>query len=199
MRSDTLVLNRNFYAIHITSWRRAMSLLYLDQARVVDDEYRTYSFNDWLEVSQTVQDHSAGFVHTPEFKIAIPEVISLKVFDKLPRVDVKFTRRNIYEHYKYRCCYCGHRFATNALNLEHVIPRSRGGRSTWDNVVTSCISCNLKKGNKLISESGMNLLIKPSKPRWNRSVSLVLRPHIRVRSSWKRFIDNVYWNSRLEE
>ncbi|MBD3272312.1 MAG: HNH endonuclease, partial [Elusimicrobia bacterium] len=80
-----------------------------------------------------------------------------------------------------------------------VIPRSRGGKSTWDNVVTSCVRCNVRKGNKLIDETGMKLLIKPSKPHWNRGLSLIVRPHIQIRSSWKRFIDTVYWNTELEE
>lgn len=199
MNSDVLVLNRNFYAIQITSWQRAFSLVYTDHARVVDTAYRTYSFEDWKEVSGILEDHPAGFVHTPEFRIAIPEVITLRLYDKLPRVDVKFTRRNIYEHYRYRCCYCGKKFSSSELNLEHVIPRSKGGKSTWNNVVTSCIACNLRKGNKSVRAAGMRLLIKPTKPQWQRGVSLVLRPRIRVRASWQKFIDTMYWNSELQE
>jgi 5-methylcytosine-specific restriction endonuclease McrA len=199
MHSDVLVLNRNFFAIQITSWQRALTLVYADHARVVDTEYRTYTFDDWCELSALLADHPAGFVRTPEFKIAIPEVIALRMYDKLPRMEVKFTRRNIYEHYQYRCCYCGHKFPTTELNLEHVVPRSRGGKSTWDNVVTSCVTCNLKKGNKLLHESGMTLLIKPAKPRWNRGLSLMVCPNIRMRVSWQKFIDTVYWNSELKD
>lgn len=199
MNADVLVLNRNFFAIHITSWQRALSLVYLDHARVVDEEYRTYAFNDWRNVSAIKADHPSGFINTPAFRIPVPEVIALRLYDRLPRVDVKFTRRNIYEHYRYHCCYCGRCYSSNELNLEHIIPRSRGGKSSWDNVVTSCIACNLKKGGKSVAEAGMKLLIKPSKPRWNRGVSLVLRPRIRIRSSWKKFIDMAYWNSELEE
>lgn len=197
--TDVLVLNRNFYAIQITSWQRAITLVYIDHARVVDEAYRTYSFEDWRELTKVREDHPAGFIRTPEFKIAIPEIIALRLYDRLPHMDVKFTRRNIYEHYNYRCCYCGKKFPTHELNLEHVVPRSRGGKSTWDNVVTSCVSCNLQKGNKLIGETGMNLRIKPSKPKWHRGISLVLKPHIRVRASWQKFIDTMYWNSELKE
>lgn len=197
--TDVLVLNRNFYAIQIASWQRAITLVYIDHARVVDESYRTYSFEDWRELTKVREDHPAGFIRTPEFKIAIPEIIALRLYDRLPHMDVKFTRRNIYEHYNYRCCYCGKKFPTHELNLEHVVPRSRGGKSTWDNVVTSCVSCNLQKGNKLIGETGMNLRIKPSKPKWHRGISLVLKPHIRVRASWQKFIDTMYWNSELKE
>ena len=197
--TDVLVLNRQFYAIQITSWRRAMTLLYLDHAQVVDPEYRTYSFADWREASQQMKEHPSGFVTTPSFRLAIPEVIALKIYDKLPVSDVKFTRRNIYEHFGHRCCYCGKKFPTSDLNLDHVIPRSRGGATDWTNIVTSCIPCNLKKGDRLPKEAGMKLLLSPGKPKWKGRASLVLRANFRVRQSWQRFIDNIYWNSELEE
>jgi len=199
MSSDVLVLNRSFYAIHITNWRRALSLLYLDHARVVDDEYRTYNFTDWREMSKLISENPSGFIHTPRFKIAIPEVISLKLYDRLPASEIKFTRRNIYEHYGYQCCYCGGKFRTNDLNLEHILPKSRGGQSTWNNIVTSCIPCNLKKGDQLPKEAGMKLIIEPSKPRWKGARSLVLHSSFKVKASWQRFIDNIYWNSELEK
>jgi 5-methylcytosine-specific restriction endonuclease McrA len=201
MSSDVLVLNRQFYAIQITSWRRALTLLYLDHAHVVDEQYKTYSFEDWRDLSLGIKDHPAGFVTTPSFRIAVPEVIALKVYDKLPASDVKFTRRNIYEHYGYRCyrcCYCGKKFPTQSLNLDHVVPRSRGGPTDWTNIVTSCIPCNLKKANRVPKEAGLKLLMTPSKPKWKGRSSLVFRANFQVRQSWQRFVDNVYWNSELE-
>jgi 5-methylcytosine-specific restriction endonuclease McrA len=198
MSSEVLVLNRQFYAIQITSWRRALTLLYLDHAQVVDTEYKTYSFQDWCELSHELTQHPAGFITTPSIKIAIPEVIALRVYDKLPASDVKFTRRNIYEHYGHRCCYCGKKFSTSDLNLDHVVPRSRGGPTNWTNIVTSCIPCNLRKGSLSPKEAGMKLLILPSKPRWKGPSSLVLRARFQVRQSWQRFIDNIYWNSELD-
>lgn len=199
MSADVLVLNRSFYAIHITNWRRALSLVYIDHARVVDDEYRTYNFSDWQELSQMIENHPSGFVYTPTLKIAIPEVIALRIYDQMPISEIKFTRRNIYEHYGYHCCYCGKKFPTNDLNLEHVIPKSRGGQSTWNNIVTSCIPCNLKKEDLLPKEAGMKLLIQPSKPRWRGSQSLVMHASFKLKASWQKFIDTVYWNSELEE
>lgn len=199
MSADVLVLNRSFYAIHITNWQRAFSLLYLGHARVVDEEYRTYDFSDWKEMSKLIQNNPSGYVHTPNFTIAIPEVISLKIYDKLPTSEIKFTRRNIYEHYNYTCCYCGRKFPTSDLNLEHVIPKCRGGQSSWDNIVTSCIPCNLKKGDKLPAEAGMKLLKMPSKPKWKGAQSLVFHSPYKIKASWQRFIDNIYWNSELEE
>ena len=199
MTSDVLVLNRSFYAIHITNWRRALSLVYLEHARVVDEDYRTYNFSYWRELSSMIETHPSGFIRTPSFRIAIPDVIALKAYDQLPVSEVKFTRRNIYDHYEYRCCYCGDKFATKDLNLEHVLPKSRGGASTWDNIVTSCIPCNLRKGDNLPGEAGMKLLIQPTRPKWKGAQSLVLHSNFRVKASWQKFIDNIYWNAELEK
>ena len=198
MDTDVLVLNRSFYAIHIVSWQRALALVFCDRASVVDTEYRTYTFEDWRELSQGIKDHKAGFVYTPTFKIAIPDAIALKFYDQIPTTEVKFTRRNIYEHYDYRCCYCGRKLPSSDLNLEHVVPKSRGGRTCWSNIVTACVQCNTRKGNKMPDEAGMDLLIKPTKPNWKGAASLIMRSPIKMRSSWQRFIDTVYWNGELE-
>ena len=199
MSTDVLVLNKSFYAIQVTSWQRALALVFSDHACVVDQEYRTYSFEDWREVSSMIKDHPAGFIHTPSFKIAIPDVIALKIYDRLPTTEVKFTRRNIYEYYNYKCCYCGLKLSTKELNLDHVVPKSRGGKTSWLNIVTACIPCNLKKGSMTPVEAGMKLLVKPSKPKWHGNIPLVFRSPIKVRASWQRFIDTIYWNEELEQ
>jgi 5-methylcytosine-specific restriction endonuclease McrA len=199
MYNDVLVLNRSFYAVQITSWQKALTMVYLNHASVVDQDYHTYSFDDWRNISQMMRDHPAGFISTPQFKIAIPEVIALKAYDRLPTSEVKFTRRNIYEHYGYTCCYCGKKFPSSELNLEHVIPKSRGGKTNWSNIVTACIPCNSKKADRLPVEAGMQLLVNPSKPRWRGPVSLILRSPVKIRKSWQRFIDTVYWHEELEK
>ena len=196
--NDVLVLNRNFYAIQITSWQRALSLLYIDHASVIDNDYRTYSFSDWKELSKMVDSTPSGFVTTPNFKIAIPDVIALKFYDKLHISEVKFTRRNIYEHYGYKCCYCGNKFETTNLNLDHVTPKSKGGKTNWENIVTSCIPCNLKKSNHLPSEAGMKILTNPSKPKWRGPMAIAFNSPIKIKTSWQKFIDNAYWNTELE-
>lgn len=198
MSGHVLVLNRNLYAIQVATWERAMTLLYLDRAAVVDEEYRTHDFRDWVELSKTIREHPAGFVHTPRLRLAVPEVIALKFFEKVPRMAVPFTRRNIYHHYGYRCCYCGRRLPSNELNLDHVVPRSRGGATDWANIVTACIPCNLRKGSSLPHEAGMRLVIPISKPKIRQGVTLVVESPIRMRRSWQRFIDEIYWDSQLE-
>jgi 5-methylcytosine-specific restriction endonuclease McrA len=199
MSAHVLILNSNMYAIQVASWERALTLLYLDRARVVDEEYRTYDFRDWIDLSQAMQESPSGFVHTPYFKMAIPEVIALKFFDRVPQQAVPFTRRNIYHHYGYRCCYCAKKLPTTDLNLDHVIPRSRGGATDWTNIVTSCIPCNLRKGDKLPHEAGMDLVIPLSLPKRRQGLALMARSPVPMRRSWQRFIDSVYWDGALEE
>lgn len=199
MSSQVLVLNRNFYAIEVIDWRRALGLVYLNRAMVVDEGCRTYDFGDWLDLSRGISESPAGFVHTPSLKIAIPEVIALRVFGCVPRREVTFCRRNIYGHYGYRCCYCGRPFPSEELTLDHVLPRSRGGRTDWLNIVTCCVPCNRRKGDRLPVEAGMRLMIAPTRPRPKAGAVLRLRSPIAIRRSWQQFIDEAYWETPLEQ
>lgn len=195
--SHALVLNRRFYAVQIAGWRRAVSMVYQGHAEVVDGDLATYDFGAWSELSALMESHPAGFVRSPSVRFAVPEVIRLTRYDRLPRRDVAFTRRNLYEHYRWRCCYCGARFASEDLNLEHVVPRSRGGGSGWENVVTACVPCNTRKGDRLPEEAGMKLLVKPTRPRWSPARSVVAGSPVPLRESWQRLIDRAYWNAEL--
>lgn len=195
--SHALVLNRRFYAVQIAGWRRAVSMVYQGHAEVVDSDLATYDFDSWAELSALMESHPAGFVRTPTLRIALPEVIRLTRYDRLPRRDVAFTRRNVYEHYRWRCCYCGVRFGSDELNLDHVVPRSRGGGSTWDNVVTACVPCNTRKGDRLPEEAGMRLRVVPTQPRWSPARAIVASSPAPLRESWQRLIDRAYWNGEL--
>ena len=195
--SDTLVLNKNYYAIHIMDWQRAISLLYQGHAHALDEDLQAYDFEDWKELSAAMESHPGGFVHTVTYRIAVPEVIRLTRYDRLPRAEVKFTRRNIYEHYRHRCCYCGEKFKTSELNLDHVIPRSKGGLTEWSNIVTACVPCNTRKSDRLPQEAGMKLLVRPTRPVWKGSKSL-LKFSIPVKTTWQKLIDTKYWDSELE-
>lgn len=186
MGSDVLLLNRNFLALEVTTWRKAIALLFRGRAAVVDLDSRTYDFSDWLVVSEGIEDSPAGFVHTPRLRIAIPEVVALKAYGGVPKKGIPFSRKNILHHYGYLCCYCGKRFPTHKLNLDHIIPRSRGGATDWANTVPACIPCNSKKGNRLPSEAGMRLMVKPSRPHGSSRAAFSARGVLR--DSWHRFI-----------
>ena len=186
-----LVLNRVFQAVQITSVRRALTLLYKGQVKAVDSQYRTYDFENWMDIPVQPEDH---YVVTPSRNILIPHVVQLLVFDRLPRQEVKFSRGNIYLRDQNRCQYCGKKFSSSELSLDHVVPISRGGKSTWENVVCACLPCNVRKGNKLLSESGIQLRRVPVRPKWHPLHRLQGRSFPDI---WKNFLDEAYWNVEL--
>lgn len=198
--NDVLVLNRNYYAIQIVDWKKAVSLLYQGLADALDEQYVSHGFESWAELSEAMKESPNGFVRSPKFKIAVPDIIRLNKFDRLPKREVKFSRRNIYQHYKYKCCYCGHKFDSKDLNLDHVIPRSRGGKTDWTNIVTSCLECNARKRDRTPEEANMHLLVKPSRPSWKGAQSFIeFPPNMQIRKAWQKVIDACYWDSELSK
>lgn len=198
MTRDVLVLNKSWCAIHVTDWKNTMALLFKNEVVALDNNLQSYNFDDWVQLSSLMVDHPHGFVNTTTMRIAIPEVVRLITFDKLPKQQIKFTRKNLYDHYNNTCCYCGVKKSTKELNLDHVLPRSRGGRTDWANIVLSCISCNTKKDCKTPEEAGMRLLVKPSKPRW-RGVQVVnVKVSMSIPKSWQILLDSAYWERELE-
>jgi 5-methylcytosine-specific restriction endonuclease McrA len=195
LNESVLVLNRSWIAIQIADARRAISLLYRGYAKVVSPEdFSTYDFDDWKELSKTADDYC---IHTVNFKLRVPEVIVLTFFNGAHRREIKFSRRNIFERDKNSCQYCGKQFKKIELTLDHVVPRSSGGRSTWENLVLACMPCNVRKGNRLPEDAGMPLIRKPRKPRWiphsGENLTSVRRP------SWQKFVDAAYWDVELKE
>ncbi|MGC8744482.1 MAG: HNH endonuclease [Verrucomicrobiia bacterium] len=197
---QVLVLNRLWQAVNVCSVRRALTLLFTGHAEVVfetaEGNFQTFNFLEWHDFSQRepVPDES---ISTVSFRIRIPRVIMLLFFDKLPKKEVKFTRHNIFERDKNTCQYCGRVFDRKELNLDHVIPKDRGGPTTWENIVCSCIECNTKKANRTPQEAGMRLIRKPKKPKWRPFVQINF--NIQQHDSWKHFIDLAYWNVELGE
>ena len=201
--ASVLVLNKLFMAIHIISVRRAFCLLCKDLAEVVsleDGQFATYSFSTWRELSEYRAQHfrqeDDDWVRTVNSEIQVPRVIRLLGYDKLPKQTVKFNRRNIFARDNNQCQYCGKRFPTSELSLDHIFPRSQGGQSTWENIVCACVSCNVRKGGQTPREAHMTLIRKPEKPK--RSPLLNLKMTHRKYQSWRTFLDNAYWSVELK-
>jgi 5-methylcytosine-specific restriction endonuclease McrA len=196
-----LVLNRLWQAVNVIGARRAFALLARGHAQVVhqtEDNFRTFSLMDWVDFSTYNPPLDAlETVHTVTRAIRLPRVILLTFFDKLPCKELKLTRNNVFERDRNTCQYCGGVFVREDLNLDHVIPRDRGGKTTWENIVCSCIRCNTRKANRLPHEAHMRLVRKPVRPKWRPVISLVLNTQQRER--WKDFLDLAYWNVELEE
>ncbi len=189
LERPVLVLNRLWQPVHTCSVKRALKLLCLGHAQVVQTEgecrYQTHDIGSWVNYSGdcSLMD---DLVHSVSVALRAPKIIVLALYDRLPRKEVKFTRQNVFLRDKHTCQYCRGAFSENQLNLDHVLPRDRGGKMTWDNIVTSCVPCNTKKANRLPHEAGMRLLNEPKIPRWRPFFGLKEQSRD---EAWIEFID----------
>ena len=191
-----LVLNRLWQAVNVCTVDRALALLFIGHAQVVHQEgedFQTFGFREWRDFSEGAAHEDV--VRSISLRIRIPRIILLLFFDRLPNKEVKFTRQNVFERDHNMCQYCAKKFDRRDLNIDHVVPRQRGGLTTWTNVVCSCIDCNRRKANRTPEEAHMHLVRRPKKPRW--------RPFLEIQfsrsadGSWKHFLDLAYWNVEL--
>ncbi len=202
--ASVLVLNKFFMAMNVVSVRRALTLLYKNSAEVVlvdDDKFASYNMETWKDVSLLkaslgLPEEDYDWIKTVSLEIPVPRIIRLLFYDKVPRWGVKFNRRNLFARDENRCQYCGCRFPTSELSLDHVIPRSRGGRTTWTNVVCACTECNKRKGGRTPDEAGLKLTRKPFVPKHSPIITLKLNSG--KYSSWKQFLDHAYWSVPLK-
>ena len=192
-------------ALRVISVRRAFTLLFKSDAyrhpvaEVVSVEegcYVSYTFADWTELS-ALQQHAASanghdWVRTVRFDLMVPRIVRVLTFSRLLRQKVKFARRNVFARDGNICQYCGRRFGTSELSLDHVVPRAQGGDSSWENVVCCCVRCNVRKGGRTPAEAHMHLIRDPIRPRRSPALSVKLSEH-RYRC-WKRFLDVAHWN-----
>ena len=173
LSAQVLVVNRNLQAVHITTARRAFVLMFTDVARALDLAWVAHDFESWASISPSGDGPTVGTSRGP---ILIPRVLQLVAYDRMPRTTIRLTRRNIFLRDGYTCQYCARRGTPRDLNLDHVMPRSRGGPMTWENVVCSCRVCNLKKGGRTPPEANMRLLRRPVRPRWSPVLALAFSP-----------------------
>lgn len=161
--SKVLVLNASFEPLNITSWRRAIVLVIKGKAEQVE--------------------HNGKFIYSG---LPLPTVIRLKHYVRVPYKDIPLTRRNLLQRDNHSCQYCS--YAGEGLTLDHVVPRSRGGEDSWENIVTACVRCNVKKGNRTPKEANMPLRTLPRKPH----SSLYFEVSRQIRSGghqeWKKYV-----------
>lgn len=182
LNTNVLVLNRVYLPVHVTTVRRAFSMIYQGIALALDSQYRTFGFDDWAGRVTHDGDH----VGTTRGPLPVPRVIVLSYYDRLPKRHVRFSRSNIFSRDRFTCQYCGDRPGRASLNLDHVVPRAQGGRTTWENVVCCCIPCNRRKGGRTPEQAGFRLRRPPTRPRWSPLLSAptgTIRYH-----EWKPFL-----------
>jgi len=157
-------------------------MVFRDAARIVSPEtLETFTFVQWLDVPVRNDDLA---IRSPSVRVSAPEVIVLVHYDRVPCHEAPFTRRNLFLRDDFTCQYCGRRCSSDHLSVDHVLPRSRGGSTTWENCVLACVGCNARKADRTVKEAGLRLLRVPVRPRWTPYLNL--RPSQRM-ESWARF------------
>ncbi len=194
LAAPTLVLNRNWVPVDVTTVRRALVLLFRRVARVVKPEdFSDHDFTSWAGMGVS---RGEPCIHTVTLSIRVPEVILLLRYGARPRTVVAFSRKNIFLRDGYTCQYCGARPGTEELSIDHVLPRSRGGKTTWENCVLACMVCNSRKASRTLDESGLALIRQPERPRWAPHLTLAIG---RRKISWEHFVSDKYWNVELQD
>jgi 5-methylcytosine-specific restriction endonuclease McrA len=171
----TLVLSQGFEPLSVVSWKQAITMFFLGKCEVLEE----YDQN----------------IKTTGFAIKIPAVVRLINAIRRHKKPVKFSRINIYGRDKYTCQYCGKKHSINDLTYDHVVPRSKGGKTTWANIATCCEPCNRRKSNRTPKEAGMNLLKEPEQPTAT-PVLVVTVSRESVPDAWR---DYLYWTGALEQ
>jgi len=200
--AKVLVLNRLYLAVRVVTARRAFALLFRDIAEIIhveDGQYLNYDFETWADLARLREswDWSCqDWIRTVDLQIPVPRVIRLLGYDRLPRQEVKLNRRNLFARDRNRCQYCGHHFPTSELSIDHVVPRTLGGRDTWDNLVCACVRCNARKGGRTPEQARMSLIHTPAQPRRNPLISARIAQE--KYQSWRAFLDNAYWTVELK-
>ena len=189
---SVLVLNRFYMAVRVVDVRRAMILLYRSCAEVItidDSQYQNYDFEAWCELSdlQAMEKQSGeDYLRTPNRELLVPRIVRLVLYDRIPKSTVRFNRKTLFARDGYHCQYCGQTRPMSQLSLDHVIPRSQGGKTTWENVVCSCLNCNSRKGGRTPLQANMKLLSTPARPHSNPGIAVTLKdPRY---ESWKTFL-----------
>jgi 5-methylcytosine-specific restriction endonuclease McrA len=170
----TLLLSQGYEPIKIISWQRAITLLTLGKVEVIE-EYDAE-------------------IRAVTFVIKIPAVVRLLRAFRRHVKPVKFSRINIYARDGYQCQYCGRKFAIDELTYDHVIPRAKGGRTTWENIVTCCYTCNYQKGSRTPTEAKMKLKSTPTRPEWVPAVTI----RVSTRSVPDAWRDYLYWTGEID-
>ena len=188
----TLVLNRGWTPIRVTPVKDAISLVCKGSAKIVEPHtYETFDFDSWAALRAS---DGEPHIRTIKLQIRVPEVVVLTLYDGTPQREIVFSRRNIFKRDRYTCVYCGVQPGSENLTIDHVVPRSRGGISSWENTVLACVACNKRKANRTPEEAKMKLRRKPSRPRWSPALVVPLGHR---RESWEAFVSRAYWDVPL--
>lgn len=164
LERPTLVLNRHWQPVGVSTVARALVLIWNDVARVVDpDEFRLFCWEDWTQVEPGDDEPC---IRASRLRLKVPEVVCLSRYDRLPGQAVTFSRRNVAKRDHHTCQYCGTQPGWEQITIDHVIPRAQGGASSWTNCVAACMRCNTRKADRTPEQAGIRLRKSPVRPDW---------------------------------
>lgn len=208
LNAKVLVLNRAYAAMRVVTARRAFCLLARNIAEIIHVEppaageagggFVNYDLESWVEISALQHEFERerhDWVRTVRLRIAVPRIIRLLGYDRIPDQTVKLNRRNLFARDRNKCQYCNRYFPTSDLSIDHVKPRAQGGGDTWENLVCACIRCNARKGGRTPEQAAMRLFRKPERPKRNPLIAIRLGNE--KYRSWKAFLDHAYWSVEL--
>lgn len=186
----TLVLNRGWTPVAVSRVKDSLVKLFNNAAKIVDPHtYETFTWDEWVgrysfPISEDNND-DFNFIYSQKLKIRTPEVIVLNNYSKIPERKLRLTRKNLLLRDKYQCQYTGKKLNADNATIDHIIPQSRGGKSTWENVVICSEEANSQKADKTPNEAGMKLMKKPNRPIWHPLFAVSNKKNL---ESWKKFL-----------
>jgi 5-methylcytosine-specific restriction endonuclease McrA len=196
LQRPTLVLNRRWTPIRTTPVQDAIGLVAKGTAFIIEPEsFETHDLASWNDVSRARLRFGDLAIRSPRLVLVPPEVILLTTYDGQGGRAVVFSRKNLFKRDRYTCQYCGIQPGPEELTVDHVVPRSRGGVSSWENCVLACVECNKLKADRSPAQSGLKLRRSPKKPTWKALVQVPARDR---RESWDKFLSRAYWEIELE-
>lgn len=189
-QSPVLVLNRSWAPLNATTMQRAIKMLIKGRAKVVHPStFHALTWEDWSAMRPA--DGEKSFYAAGQ-RFCPPEVIVLTEYDKLLAPQATFNRRTLFKRDHHRCQYCGKQPGSEELTIDHVIPRSKGGPTSWENCTLCCVDCNRRKANRTPEQAGMKLLSVPKRPTGN----LYRFPAVKI-DSWEQFLGEAFWSVPL--
>lgn len=196
LKRECLVLNNHWQPIQITSVKEAISLVAKGSAKIIDpSDFSSVDLVTWNDVSKARDKHENSVIRSQYLQLVPPEVIVLTKYEGQGEKSVVFSRKNIFKRDKFTCQYCGIQPGPEELTIDHVMPKSRGGKSTWENSLLACVKCNSRKANRTPDEAGMKARKVPKKPSWKTLAQV--HPKNR-KESWENFLSRAYWEIELE-
>ncbi len=190
-----LVLNRHWAPIQTASVKDAIGLVAKGSAVIIDPAtYERHDLLSWGDVSAAKKGVGDSMIRSQHLAIIPPEVIVLTGYEGVGQRSVVFSRKNIFKRDRYTCQYCGKQPGPEELTIDHVLPRSRGGTSTWTNCLLACVECNKRKADKTPEQAGMPMRKIPKKPSWKALAQVNPRQR---RESWEVFLGRAYWEVEL--